>query len=189
MELGMIGLGRMGGNMARRLLEGGHRLVVYDPVPEAVHALVKQGAIGASSIAELASKLNTPCAVWLMVPAGEATDKAITEVAEYLSPGDVIVDGGNSYYKDSMRRAASLGEKKIFFFHVGTSGGIWGLKDGYCLMVGGEVEAFRRLEPIFQSLAPSSDKGYGHVGPAGACLLYTSPSPRDLSTSRMPSSA
>lgn len=168
MELGMIGLGRMGGNMTQRLLGGGHRVVVYDPVTEAVQAMVKQGAIGVSSIADLAVQLTSPRAVWLMVPAGEATENTIGTVADNLSPGDVILDGGNSYYKDSLRRAALLAEKGIRFLDVGTSGGVWGLKEGYSLMVGGELEAFRRLEPVFQTLAPSPDKGYGHVGPAGA---------------------
>ncbi len=168
MELGMIGLGRMGGNMARRLLKGGHKVIVFDPMPEAVQALVKQGAVGASSIAELTSRLSAPRTVWLMVPAGEVAESTVAEVAANLSAGDCLIDGGNSYYKDSMRRASVLSEKNIYFLDVGTSGGIWGLKEGYCLMVGGEVAAFQRLEPIFQTLAPSSDKGYGHVGPFGA---------------------
>ena len=168
MELGMIGLGRMGGNMARRLLKGGHKVIVFDPMPETVQALVKQGAVGTSSIAELTSRLSAPRTVWLMVPAGEVTESTVTEVAANLSAGDCLIDGGNSYYKDSMRRAAVLSEKNIYFLDVGTSGGIWGLKEGYCLMVGGEVAAFQRLEPIFQALAPSPDKGYGHVGPPGA---------------------
>ena len=168
MELGMIGLGRMGGNMTRRLLAGGHRVVVYDPVAKAVQALVKQGAIGASSIAELVAQLASPRGIWLMVPSGEPMESTINGVANYLSPGDIIIDGGNSNYKDSMRRAAALAEKKLLFLDVGTSGGIWGLKEGYCLMVGGELEAFRRLEPVFQTLAPSPNKGYGHVGSAGA---------------------
>ncbi len=168
MELGMIGLGRMGGNMARRLLNGGHKVIVFDPVPEAVQTLVKQGAVGASSIAELTSRLSAPRTVWLMVPAGEATESTVAEVAANLSAGDCIIDGGNSYYKDSMRRASVLSEKNIYFLDVGTSGGIWGLKEGYCLMVGGEVTAFQRLESIFQTLAPSHDRGYGHVGPSGA---------------------
>lgn len=168
MELGMIGLGRMGGNMVRRLLAGGHHMVVYDPVAEVVQAVVKQGGVGASSIDDLVTKLSGPRAVWLMVPSGEPTENAINTVASYLSPGDIIIDGGNSNYKDSMRRATALAEKKIIFLDVGTSGGIWGLQEGYCLMVGGEREAFRHLERVFQTLAPSPDKGYGHVGPAGA---------------------
>ncbi|MBU2535343.1 MAG: phosphogluconate dehydrogenase (NAD(+)-dependent, decarboxylating) [Chloroflexota bacterium] len=168
MELGMIGLGRMGGNMARRLLNDGHRVIVFDPVPETVQALVKQGAVGTSSIAELTSRLSAPRTVWLMVPSGEVTESTVAEVAANLSAGDCLIDGGNSYYKDSMRRATVLSEKNIYFLDVGTSGGIWGLKEGYCLTVGGEVAAFRRLEPIFQTLAPSPDRGYGHVGPSGA---------------------
>lgn len=168
MELGMIGLGRMGGNMARRLLKGGHRVIVYDPVPEAMQALVEQGAVGTTSIAELTSRLGAPRAVWLMVPAGETTEKTVTEAATYLSAGDCLIDGGNSYYKDSMRRAAMLAERNLGFLDVGTSGGIWGLEEGYCLMIGGELTAFQRLEPIFQTLAPARDKGYGYVGPSGA---------------------
>ena len=168
MELGMIGLGRMGGNMARRLLNGGHRVIVYDPVPEAAQALVEQGAVGTTSIAELTSRLEAPRVVWLMVPAGETTEKTIAEVAAHLSAGDCLIDGGNSYYKDSMRRAAMLAERNLGFLDVGTSGGIWGLEEGYCLMIGGELTAFQRLEPIFQTLAPARDKGYGYVGPSGA---------------------
>jgi 6-phosphogluconate dehydrogenase len=168
MELGMIGLGRMGGNMVRRLLDGGHKVIVFDPLPEAVQALVKLGAVGTSSIAELTSKLSAPRAVWLMVPAGEVTEDTIAEVAANLTAGDCIIDGGNSYYKYSIRRAALLAEKGICFLDAGTSGGIWGLKEGYCLMVGGDAAAFKRLEPIFQTLAPSPDRGYGHVGPSGA---------------------
>ena len=126
MELGMIGLGRMGGNMVRRLLGGDHQLVVYDPANEAVQAVAEQGATGATSIADLASKLTRPRAVWLMVPAGEPTETAINSLAMELSPGDIVIDGGNSYYKDSMRRAAVLSEKEIIFLDVGTSGGIWG---------------------------------------------------------------
>ena len=164
----MIGLGRMGGNMARRLLKGGHRVIVYDPVPEAVQAVVEQGAVGTTSIAELTSRLGAPRAVWLMVPAGETTEKTITEVATHLSAGDCLIDGGNSYYKDSMRRAAMLAERNLVFVDVGTSGGIWGLEKGYCLMIGGELTAYQRLEPIFQTLAPARDKGYGYIGPSGA---------------------
>ena len=168
MELGMVGLGRMGGYMARRLLDGGHRVVVFDLRPEAVQASVEKGAAAAASIAELVSRLATPRAVWLMVPAGEATEKAIMEVAKHLSAGDCLIDGGNSYYKDSVRRATALAKEGIYFLDVGTSGGIWGIKEGYCLMIGGELAAFQRLEPIFQTLAPSPDKGFGYVGPSGA---------------------
>ena len=168
MELGMIGLGRMGGNMAQRLLNGGHKVVAYDPKEEAVQAIAKEGALGVPSIADLSARLTPPRAVWVMVPSGQATESTVNAVAEALSPGDVIIDGGNSYYKDSMRRAASLAEKDLVFLDAGTSGGVWGLKEGYSLMVGGDPDTFRRLEPIFQTLAPAPDKGYGHVGPAGA---------------------
>jgi len=168
MEMGMIGLGKMGSNMVRRLLAGSHRLVVYDPVSQAVEGIVEQGAVGAASIADMASKLSQPRAVWLMVPSGEPTESTINAIAAELSPGDIIIDGGNSYYKDSMRRAATLAEKGLLFLDAGTSGGIWGLKEGYCLMVGGDRKAYRQIEPIIQTLAPSSGQGYGHVGPSGA---------------------
>ncbi len=168
MELGMIGLGRMGGNMAQRLVGGGHHVVVYDPSADAVAAVVKQGAAGVASLEKLVIGLSSPCAVWLMVPAGEPTENTLNALSSLLSAGDVIIDGGNSYYKDSMRRAASLAEKGLFFLDVGTSGGVWGLKEGYSLMVGGEPEAFRRLEPVFRTLAPSPDTGYGHIGPVGS---------------------
>lgn len=168
MELGMIGLGRMGSNMARRLLGGGHRVVVYDPVKEAVAAVVKEGAVGAASIAEMTEKLIKPRAVWLMVPSGEPTESTISTLAAELSEGDIVIDGGNSNYKDSMRRAAALSQQGLIFLDVGTSGGIWGLKGGYCLMAGGDIAAFRRVEPLFQTLAPSPNEGYGHVGPSGA---------------------
>ena len=164
----MIGLGRMGGNMVQRLLGGGHRVVAYDPRAEAVEAVARQGADGASSISDLAGRLSEPRAAWVMVPAGEPTESTINDLAEEFSPGDVIIDGGNSNYKDSVLRAAALGERGLLFLDAGTSGGIWGLKDGYSLMVGGDAEAFRRLEPIFQTLAPAPDKGYGHMGPAGS---------------------
>jgi 6-phosphogluconate dehydrogenase len=168
MELGMIGLGRMGGNMAQRLIDAGHKVVVYDPVKEAIEATVKRGATGALSYADLASQLTGPHAIWLMVPAGEPTEAAISKLTAELSPEDIIIDGGNSNYKDSVRRAAVLAEKGLIFLDVGTSGGIWGLKEGYCLMVGGDRETFRRLEPIFRTLAPSPQQGYGYVGPSGA---------------------
>ena len=168
MEIGMIGLGRMGGNMAKRLMLGGHRVVAYDPRAEAVQALGQEGAAGASSITELVKELAPPRPVWVMVPSGEPTESTINAVADALSPGDVVIDGGNSNYKDSMRRAAALRERDLSFMDAGTSGGVWGLKEGYSLMVGGDPEVFRRLEPIFQTLAPGPDRGYGHVGPAGA---------------------
>ena len=168
MEIGMIGLGRMGGNMAQRLIDGGHRLVAYDPIREALDATVEKGATGALSYPDLVSKLTKPRAIWLMVPSGEPTEITISTLAAELSPEDIIIDGGNSNYKDSMRRASLLAEKGIIFLDVGTSGGVWGLKEGYCLMVGGDTQAFRHLEPIFQTLAPSPQNGYGHVGPSGA---------------------
>ena len=168
MEIGMIGLGRMGGNMAQRLLKGGHRVVAYDPKAEAVETLAQNGATGASSLKDMVEQLVAPRAVWVMVPSGETTENTITAVADELSSGDVVIDGGNSNYKDSMRRAAALGERGLLFLDAGTSGGVWGLKEGYSLMVGGDTNAFRRLEPIFQTLAPGPDQGYGHVGPAGS---------------------
>ena len=168
MEIGLIGLGRMGGNMAQRLLSGGHRIVAYDPRAEAVEAAARDGAVGASSIADLVTKLAPPRSVWVMVPSGEPTESTVNEVAHALSPGDVVIDGGNAYYKDSIRRAAMLRERGVSFLDAGTSGGVWGLTEGYSMMIGGDSEAFRRLEPVFQTLAPSPDKGYGFVGPAGA---------------------
>lgn len=168
MKLGMIGLGRMGSNMTQRLLDGGHQVVVYDPVSEAVEAVVKRGAVGAGSITNLVEKLTGPRIVWLMVPSGDPAESTINSLAAELTPGDILIDGGNSNYRDSMRRAKALAEKGLLFLDVGTSGGIWGLKEGYCLMVGGNNEAFRQLEPIFQTLAPSPDQGYGYVGPSGA---------------------
>jgi 6-phosphogluconate dehydrogenase len=168
MEIGMIGLGRMGGNMAQRLLRGGHHVVAYDASPAAVQAAVQLRVTGAASLADLVQKLAYPRAVWVMVPAGQPTEDTITSLMTLLSPGDVVIDGGNSFYKDSMRRAQVLRERGIRFLDCGTSGGVWGLAEGYSLMVGGDREAFRRLEPLFQTLAPGPDKGYGYVGPAGA---------------------
>ena len=168
MELGMIGLGRMGGNMVQRLLLGGHKIAAYDREPEAVPAAVEGDAVGASSIRDLVDRLAPPRAVWVMVPDGDPTENAVADLADALSPGDLVVDGGNSNYKDGIRRAAQLKERGLSFLDVGTSGGVWGLKEGYSLMIGGDPEAFLRLEPIFQTLAPGPDKGYGHVGPAGS---------------------
>ena len=168
MELGMIGLGRMGGNMAQRLLAGGHRIVTYDPRREAIEAMEKLGGVGTGSLADLVATLSAPRAVWVMVPAGDATETTITGIADLLSPGDTVIDGGNSNYKDSVRRAATLKATGLAFLDAGTSGGIWGLKEGYSMMIGGEADAFARLEPVFKTLAPGADKGYGHVGPAGS---------------------
>ena len=168
MELGMIGLGRMGGNMTQRLLGGGHHIVAYDPNEQARSSVVNAGAIEATSIEELVSHLSPPRAVWVMVPSGDVTDETIGTLSAELSVGDTIVDGGNSNYKDTIRRAADVGDRGITMLDVGTSGGVWGLTEGYSLMIGGDAEAYSRLEPIFQTLAPGASIGYGHVGPSGA---------------------
>ena len=151
-----------------RISKGGHNVVGYDPNQQVVRDYVKQGISGASSLEDLVGRLSAPRAVWSMVPSGEVTEATINRLGELLSPGDTVIDGGNSYYKDSVRRAAVLEEKGIYFLDSGTSGGIWGITEGYCLMVGGESAAFDRLEPILQTLAPAGHRGYGHVGPAGA---------------------
>ncbi|HYQ89043.1 MAG TPA: decarboxylating 6-phosphogluconate dehydrogenase [Candidatus Binatia bacterium] len=167
MELGFIGLGRMGKNMVLRLLDGKHRIVAWDRSPDPVSELVQKGATGASSPADLVSKLqDKPRAIWVMVPSGDPTEQVIRDLAPLLQPGDTIIDGGNSYYKDSLRRAAWLAERKIDFIDAGTSGGIWGLTAGYCLMVGGPEAACRRLAPLFLTLAPKD--GYARVGENGA---------------------
>ena len=168
MELGMIGLGRMGGNMLQRLIRGGHRVVAYGRSPDRVREAVEHGAERASSLEDLAAKLAPSRVVWSMVPSGEPTESTVNELADVLSPGDAVIEGGNSNYKDSVRRAAALKERGIDFLDSGTSGGIWGLKEGYSLMVGGDPDVFKRLEPIFQTLAPAPDRGYGRVGPPGA---------------------
>ena len=168
MELGMVGLGRMGGNMAQRLLTGGHHIVAFDPQPLAVKAAEGNGADGVSSLDELVSKLTAPRAVWVMVPDGAPTESTIKSLAALLSDGDMILDGGNSNFNDSIRRSKELAESGIEFMDVGTSGGVWGLTEGYSMMVGGSDEAFARIEPLIQTLAPSPTSGYGHVGPAGA---------------------
>jgi 6-phosphogluconate dehydrogenase len=168
MELGMIGLGRMGANMTERLMRGGHRVIGYDRNPTATEAVVAAGAGGAASLAELIAALTPPRALWLMVPAGAPVDATIAEILPSLTPGDAIIDGGNSNYKDSMRRAVRLAEVGLAFVDVGTSGGVWGLAEGYSLMVGGEVEHVSRLTPIFETLAPAPERGWGHVGPSGA---------------------
>lgn len=168
MKLGMIGLGRMGANMTMRLLHGGHKVVGYARHAETVDRIVEKGAIGAYSLEELVQKLTSPRVIWLMIPAGDPVDKTIQALLPRLEPGDVIVDGGNSNYKDTVRRAAMLKEKGIHFVDVGTSGGVWGLIEGYCTTVGGEKEVVKRLRPIFETLAPAPAKGWGHVGPNGA---------------------
>ena len=180
----MVGLGRMGANMARRLMRDGHRIVAFDVSPDAVAALAKDGAEGASSLADLASKLAAPRSVWVMVPAGEITEQTIGDLAAVLAPGDAIVDGGNSYYRDDIRRAETLREKGVDFVDCGTSGGVFGLERGYCLMIGGPDEAVARLDPVFATLAPGveaaertpgrsgdvtpAENGYLHCGPNGA---------------------
>ena len=166
MKLGMVGLGRMGGNMAARLQQHGHQVVAYDPSSDAVDAAVVSGAEGAASLTELCSKLPSPKVVWVMVPAGDITESTVRELGGILGSGDVIVDGGNSNWHDSQRRAAQLASGGISFLDCGTSGGVWGLANGYCLMVGGEPAAVALAEPAFLALAP--EDGYAHVGPPGA---------------------
>jgi 6-phosphogluconate dehydrogenase len=168
MELGIIGLGRMGANMTERLLKGGHRVVGYARSKDSVERVVQKGADGAHSLEELVSKLSPPRAIWLMIPAGKPVDLTIEALIPLLDKEDVIIDGGNSFYKDTMRRAARLKEKSIHYVDSGTSGGIWGLSEGYSLMVGGEKEVVENLRPLFETLAPAPDKGWNHVGPSGA---------------------
>jgi 6-phosphogluconate dehydrogenase len=168
MDLALIGLGRMGMNMTARLLQGNHRIVAYDLNKAAVRAAEKAGAEGVQSLDAIRTKLSAPRIVWVMVPAGDPTEQTIEQLAEVLEEGDIIIDGGNSNYKDSMRRGAMLKEKELHFVDVGTSGGIWGLTQGYSLMVGGDKAVVGQLRPLFESLAPGMDKGWGHVGPSGA---------------------
>jgi 6-phosphogluconate dehydrogenase len=168
MELGMIGLGKMGGFMVERLVRGGHKVIGFDRDATAVQRVSEKGAGGADSLEKLIGQLKAPRAVWLMVPAGAPVDQTIDLLTPHLSPGDTIIDGGNSYYKDSVRRAQALVEKKLNFVDCGTSGGVWGLKEGYSMMIGGDADVVERLAPIFQTLAPGPDKGWGRVGPAGS---------------------
>jgi len=183
MQIGMVGLGRMGGNMVRRLLKGGHRCVVFDQSPKAVEELTEAKAAGAASLADLAKKLEKPRTIWLMVPAA-SVDKTISDLAPHLELGDILIDGGNSYYVDDIRRAKELAPKGIHYVDVGTSGGVWGLERGYCMMIGGEPDTVRHLDPIFRDLAPgpgnlpptpgrekiggTAESGYLHCGPNGA---------------------
>jgi 6-phosphogluconate dehydrogenase len=168
MEIAMIGLGRMGANMAQRLMRGGHRVVGYDPAVAARTLLEKSGAETAASLEQMVAKLTAPRAVWLMVPAGEITDNTIANLMPLLAAGDTIIDGGNSNYRDTQRRAAMTLQRKIQYVDSGTSGGIWGLAEGYSLMIGGDEAVVERLRPIFETLAPAKDQGWGRVGPVGS---------------------
>jgi 6-phosphogluconate dehydrogenase len=168
MDIAMIGLGKMGANMALRLMDGGHRVVAYDIDAQAVEAAEAAGAMGARTLDEVVSKLPVPRVVWVMVPSGKITDDTITAIASRLSAGDIIIDGGNSNYKDSIRHAAEVAEHGVSFLDAGTSGGVWGLKEGYSLMVGGEAEVVEIVRPVFETLAPAVNEGWGHVGPHGA---------------------
>jgi 6-phosphogluconate dehydrogenase len=184
MQLGMIGLGRMGANMVRRLMRGGHSCVVWDVSPDSIAKLAEEGATGSQSLADFITKLDKPRAVWIMVPAGEATEKTVNDLSAAMEAGDTIIDGGNSYFKDDVRRAKTLTEKGINYVDVGTSGGVWGLDRGYCMMIGGPEETVRRLDPIFKTLAPGPgdivrtpgrekltgtvENGYLHCGPSGS---------------------
>ena len=184
MQIGIVGLGRMGANIARRLMRDGHQAVVFDKNPDAVAALVRDGAKGADSLEALAGLLSPPRAVWIMLPAGPITGGAIAELAVYLSGGDTVIDGGNTFYKDDISRAAELRAKDIHYVDVGTSGGVWGIDRGYCMMIGGEKDVVGRLDPIFATLAPGAgdipkttnregrdprvENGYMHAGPVGA---------------------
>lgn len=169
MDLAVIGLGKMGANMARRLIHGGHRVIGVDRTTETIQALSAEvGLVPAGSLAEAVAALHAPRTFWVMVPAGGPTEAVIKELADLLSPGDTIIDGGNTFYKDDFRRAVELNAKGIQYVDVGTSGGVWGLTEGYSMMIGGEQEAVRRLRPIFETLAPATDQGWGHVGPVGA---------------------
>jgi 6-phosphogluconate dehydrogenase len=168
MELAMIGLGKMGANMATRLIRGGHKVVGYDLNEDNIKSIEAEGGEGARTLDEVAAKLSAPRVVWVMVPSGDPTEQTIINLTEVLAPGDIIIDGGNSNYRDSMRRAKILAEQGFHFVDVGTSGGIWGISEGYSMMVGGDEPAAKQLKPIFETLAPAADKGWGHVGPAGS---------------------
>ena len=168
MELAMIGLGKMGLNMATRLARGGHRVIGYARSAETVKEAVKLGAEGATSLEDVMSKLKSPRIVWLMIPAGKPTSDTIETLSQILSKGDIVIDGGNSYYKDSVKHAEMLKPKGIDFVDCGTSGGVWGLKEGYSLMIGGQAQVVEKMRPIFETLAPAADKGWGYVGPHGA---------------------
>ena len=182
MQLGMVGLGRMGAGIVRRLMRDGHHCVGYDVSPDAVKALAADGAIGAESLADFAAKLDKPRTAWVMVPAGEITDKTIEALAEVLEPGDTIIDGGNTHYHDDIRHANELREKGIHHVDVGTSGGVWGFQRGFCLMIGGEDEIVERLGPIFASIAPGVDaapRTPGRTGDPDAVRAGVSPLRRE----------
>jgi 6-phosphogluconate dehydrogenase len=184
MRLGMVGLGRMGANMTRRLMRGGHEVVVTDLSAENVGKIAAEGAVGSSSLDDFAAKLGKPRIVWLMVPAGDPTEQTVQTLSQKLQPGDIMIDGGNSFFKDDVRRARQLKEKGIHYVDVGTSGGVWGLERGYCMMIGGPSEAFQQLDPIFNTLAPgrgdiprtpgreimpgTAEDGYIYCGPSGS---------------------
>jgi len=168
MDVAMVGLGKMGASMATRLLRGGHRVVAFDVRESATKAIEAEGVEGARNLEKLVGKLKPPRTVWVMVPAGEPTESVLGELADRLSPGDVVIEGGNSNYKDTVRRAARLKERGLHFLDVGTSGGVWGSTEGYGMMVGGEERVVERMRPIFETLAPAPDKGWGWVGPSGS---------------------
>ena len=168
MRIGMIGLGKMGANMTQRLLRGGHEVVVTDVNPQAIEAAATMGAIGATDLANIIANLSAPRIVWVMIPAGDPTEAIITQLGALLDAGDVIIDGGNSNYKDTIRRGTLLAEKNIYFVDVGTSGGVWGLDNGYSLMIGGDEAVIASLQPIFETLAPAPDLGWGRVGAIGS---------------------
>ena len=184
MQLGMVGLGRMGGNMARRLMRGGHSMVVWNKTADPIKQLAGEGATASSSLEDLVAKLKAPRAVWVMVPAGGPTETTVQQLAQYLQAGDAIIDGGNSYFKDDVRRSKQLQAKGLHYIDVGTSGGVWGIDRGYCMMIGGPKEAVQRLDPIFKTLAPgkgdiprtpgreklggTAEDGYIHCGPSGS---------------------
>ncbi len=168
MKVGMVGLGKMGGNMTSRLLAGGHQVVVFDRNAGPIEKAVSEGAIASSGLADMVQLLEGPRTIWIMVPAGDPTANLIAELEALLDSGDTVIDGGNSNYRQTQQRSARLAEKGIFMVDVGTSGGIWGLAEGYSMMVGGDTEVVDRLKPIFETLAPAPDKGWGHVGPGGA---------------------
>ncbi|MGH8565002.1 MAG: phosphogluconate dehydrogenase (NAD(+)-dependent, decarboxylating) [Gammaproteobacteria bacterium] len=168
MKLGMIGLGRMGANMAQRLMRGGHQLAGFDPKPEARKDLEDKGAESADSLATLVAKLRAPRTLWLMVPAGEITEATLTDLLPLLAAGDTVIDGGNSNYKDTLRRAKRFADKNIHYIDCGTSGGVWGLAEGFSMMIGGDQAAVERLAPIFETLASAKDQGWGRVGPVGS---------------------